>query len=108
MISVRTTFYPTDPTILLLTLPMSAYHCLLTAVSRYVGVDIATDSLKHFVNERLLMDSISDAQRQKVSHLISADMGKDSLTASTLETHTWVTGGGGGGGSKVASKWEER
>lgn len=71
-------------------------------------MDIATDSLKHFVNERLLMESISDPQRQKVSHLISADMGKDSLTATSLETHTWITGGGGGGSRKVASKWEER
>ena len=121
LIFVRTIFYFSDPTNTItyaaypclssyfcLLLPTLAYCCLLTAVSRYVGVDIATDSLKHFVNERLLMDSISDAQRQKVSHLISADMGKDSLTASTLETHTWVTGGGGGGGSKVTSKWEER
>lgn len=57
---------------------------------RYVGVDIAVDSLKHFVDERLLMPSISDSQRRKVTHLVSADMGKDSLTSSTLATHTWV------------------
>lgn len=78
--------------------------CFCVALSRYVGVDIAVDSLKHFVEERLLMPSNTDAQRQKVSHLVSADMGRDSLSSSTLATHTWVKEPE----STLRSVWDER
>ena len=78
-----------------------------TGLSRYVGVDIAVDSLKHFVDERLLMDSISDIQRQKVSHLISADMGKQSLISSILDTHTWIQDPHSRLG-EIKSHWEQR
>lgn len=78
--------------------------CICVALSRYVGVDIAVDSLKHFVEERLLMSSNTDAQRQKVSHLVSADMGRDSLSSSTLATHTWVKESE----STLRSVWDER
>ena len=75
----------------------------LSDLTRYVGVDIAVDSLKHFVDERLLMDSISEGQRLKVTQLVGADMGKDCLSSSCLETHTWR-----GGGTKNSSHWDNR
>jgi hypothetical protein len=75
----------------------------LSDLSRYVGVDIAVDSLKHFVDERLLMDSISEVNRLKVTQLVGADMGKDSLSTSCLETHTWK-----GGATKLSSHWDHR
>lgn len=75
----------------------------LSDLSRYVGVDIAVDSLRHFVDERLLMDSISEVNRLKVTQLVGADMSKDSLSASCLETHTWK-----GGATKLSSHWDHR
>ena len=67
-------------------------------VSRYVGVDISIGSLKEFVNLRILdKDSklISNGNKdfRKISHLVCADMGSDSLTQSdNLMTHFWEDG----------------
>jgi hypothetical protein len=80
-------------------------HNLVIDVSRYVGVDIAIDSLKHFVDERLITASVDVVQRKKISHLVSADMGKDSLTSTLLETHTWIPNPNGG---EIESKWDSR
>ena len=73
--------------------PQAGLHSGLTCktkgglVTRYVGVDIAVDSLKHFAAERLAL--LPSLQRFKVTQLVEADMGVDSLTTSVLETHTW-------------------
>ena len=50
------------------TLNIAAIATLLVTVglNRYVGVDIAVDSLRHFVDQRLMMDKINDTQRRKV------------------------------------------
>ncbi len=59
-------------------------------VSNYVGVDIALNSLKHFVNERL---SAYTKEKYKFTKLICADIGTESLTSSTLHMHTWDSSG---------------
>ena len=75
--------------------PQAGLHSGLTTkikgglVTRYVGVDIAVDSLKQFAAERL--SHLPPVQRYKVTQLVEADMGVDSLTSSMLETHTWRT-----------------
>lgn len=76
-------------------------------LQRYVGVDIAENSLRHFIEERLLPSArtaAAHAARQraaaagrsfnagdhlKVTHLVCADIGTESLTRSELEYHTW-------------------
>ena len=65
-------------------------------VSNYVGVDIALNSLKHFVNERL---SAYTKEKYKFTKLICADIGTESLTSSTLHMHTWDGSGN--------SKWHD-
>eukprot|EP01038_Epipyxis_sp_PR26KG_P004115 gene4115-5866_t len=62
-------------------------------IQRYVGIDIAKESLKDFVN-RLLSPTMGKKQEEliKFSHLICADMGSASLTNSQLEYHTWKNG----------------
>jgi ubiquinone/menaquinone biosynthesis C-methylase UbiE len=56
-------------------------------ISKIVGVDIAINSLKHFASDRL--KSLHPDVRKKVTHLICADMGVESLTSTSLPTHTW-------------------
>ena len=48
-------------------------------MTRYVGVDIAKASLEQFSAERLQ----NIPQREKVTHLICADLGTESLTSAT-------------------------
>ena len=71
-------------------------------VTRYVGVDIAKASLEQFSAERLK----NIPQREKVTHLICADLGTESLTSATdvLEVHTWAPDGTGG----VQNNWEAK
>jgi SAM-dependent methyltransferase len=71
-------------------------------VTRYVGVDIAKASLEQFSAERLK----NIPQREKVTHLICADLGTESLTSAsdTLEVHTWKSDGTGG----VKNNWEAK
>jgi SAM-dependent methyltransferase len=59
-------------------------------ISSYVGVDIAFNSLKHFVNERL---SAYNKEKYKFTKLICADIGSESLISSTLHVHTWDSSG---------------
>lgn len=68
-------------------------------VSRYVGVDIAKASLEQFARERLK----SNPQKEKVTHLICADLGTESLTSvdNTLDVHTWERRDG-----SIYGKWE--
>jgi len=54
-----------------------------TGVKEYIGVDIAQNSLSDFV-ERLKTRPLDD--QRKISKLICADLGSDSLLSSTLET----------------------
>ena len=62
---------------------------------RYVAVDIASVSLQQFVELRIL-DKDSKLLRSgdfaRISHLICADMGVDSLTKCELLTYTWKNG----------------
>lgn len=59
-------------------------------IERYVGVDIAKASLSTFASERL--NNIAPETRKKITHLICADLGFESLTneAQELDTHIWV------------------
>ena len=60
-----------------------------------MAVDIADVSLQQFVEKRILdSDSklLRDNKFSRVSHVICADMGVDSLTKSELDTHTWRNG----------------
>lgn len=59
-------------------------------IERYVGVDIAKASLSTFASERL--NNIPPETRKKITHLICADLGFESLTneAQELDTHLWV------------------
>ncbi len=69
-------------------------------VSRYVGVDIAKSSLVQFAGERLK----SNPLKEKVTELICADLGTESLTSveDTLDVHTWIKREDG----QIESKWE--
>ena len=60
-------------------------------VTRYVGVDIAKASLEQFSGERLKNNPL----RARVTHLICADLGTESLTnaADVLEVHEWTVDG---------------
>ena len=71
-------------------------------VNRYVGVDIAKASLEQFSAERLK----NIPQREKVTHLICADLGTESLTSASdrLEVHTWKHDGTG----TVHNNWETK
>jgi SAM-dependent methyltransferase len=62
-------------------------------LARYVGVDIAHNSLKQFT-ERLLTSSATKggAEHTKVTQLVCADIGTESLTESVLPCHTWKSG----------------
>jgi hypothetical protein len=69
-----------------------------SGLARYVGVDIAHNSLKQFT-ERLLTSSAGGADKSasatehaKVTHLVCADIGTESLTESALPCHTWRSG----------------
>jgi hypothetical protein len=64
-----------------------------TGLLRYVGVDIAQNSLRQFT-ERILTNSqgTGRAEHLKVTHLVCADMGTADLTESSLPCHTWNTG----------------
>ncbi len=68
-------------------------------VSKYVGVDIAKASLEQFAGERLK----NNPMKERVTHLICADLGTESLTSSEnkLETHTWEHVDG-----KIQGKWQ--
>lgn len=68
-------------------------------VSRYVGVDIAKASLEQFAGERLK----ANPHKEKVTHLICADLGTESLTSedNTLEVHTWERKDG-----NLQGKWD--
>ena len=102
-----------------------SYFCIIDkSISRYVGVDIAVESLKQFVNERLLTlkDKRRDyrgggggngsggggMQKMKVTHLIEADLGVDSLISSQLETHTWNVINLNPNTSEITSNWEKK
>ena len=62
-------------------------------MARYVGVDIAQNSLKQFT-ERLLTNSQGSGRTDhaKVTQLVCANMGTESLTESVLPCHTWHSG----------------
>ena len=69
-------------------------------LARYVGVDIAQNSLKQFT-ERVLTSSAQQhgyggasagAEHLKVTHLVCADIGTELLTSSALPCHTWDAG----------------
>lgn len=76
-------------------------------LSRYVGVDIAINSVKQLVGERLPADP---QQAKKVTHVVCADLGKDSLTKTALPTHTWGHDNGGNGNGKGTGEglWKDR
>ena len=63
-----------------------------------MGVDISIGSLKEFVNLRILdkdskLINNNNNDFSKISHLVCADMGSDSLTRSDhLMTHSWGDG----------------
>lgn len=58
-------------------------------VHAYVGSDIAQESLKDFVGERLAERSIDE--RHKVKKVVCADLSQESLTQSPLNTFTYDT-----------------
>ena len=73
-------------------------------LARYVGVDIARNSLQHFISERLVKayqqhqqhqhhQQHSELQHHKVTQIICADIGSESLTESQLECFTWTPEG---------------
>ena len=65
------------------------------SIGRYVAVDIAEVSLQQFVGRRILdKDSklLRDNTFSRVTQVICADMGIDTLTESALDTHTWRDG----------------
>lgn len=73
-----------------------SYHvCVGRSIGRYVAVDIAEVSLQQFVGRRILDNDsklLRDNTFSRVTHVICADMGVDSLTQSALDTHTWRDG----------------
>lgn len=67
-------------------------------INRYVGVDIAINSLKDFVEDRLLPRK--EIERMKVYKLICMDLNRDSFVSSLLPTHLWNT-------RNHSSEWKE-
>ena len=49
---------------------MILYPSILVQLNQYVGVDIAINSLKHFVSERLLGNNLHPNEYQKVLIII--------------------------------------
>ena len=76
---------------------------MYTGLSRYVGVDIADNSLRQFTER--LMDNPTD--RGKVTQLICADIGVESLTSSVLQCHTWTTANVNAGSGAAGSKGKD-
>ena len=74
-------------------------------VRDYIGVDIAQNSLNDFV-ERVRGCSASD--QEKVSKLICADMGSDSLLSSELDTFVLRSSQRGVSGANPSQKWEKK
>lgn len=58
-------------------------------LARYVGVDIAQNSLVKFVGR--LTENKGRVAMTRVTHLIHADIGSESLGSSSLPVHTWKT-----------------
>lgn len=73
---------------------------LCLGLQRYVGVDIAQNSLVKFVGR--LQESRGRLDLRKVTHLIHADIGTASLGKDELPVHTWLTNNSDGA---VSSKW---
>lgn len=60
-----------------------------------MAVDIADVSLQQFVQKRILSNDsklLRENKFSRVTHVICADMGIDSLTKSELDTHIWRNG----------------
>jgi hypothetical protein len=73
-------------------------------VSRYVGVDIADNSLRNLLDDRLA--NLPENQQNTVTHLIVADLGRDVLTQSRLKTFDRAAAARSG--RSGALRWESR